>query len=237
MSRQQLEGRTALITGASRGIGRAVATRFAADGAHVILVARTVGGLEEVDDEVKRAGGQATLVPCDLRDGAKIDMLGPAILERFGHLDIFVANAAILGGLMPLGHYEVGDWTDVMKTNLEANWRLCRILDPLLRRAETGRAILVTCAAAREQRPYWGAYATSKAGLEALAKIWAAEASKSELKVNLLDPGPTATRLRSLAFPGEDKTDLAQPAQIADRFVELASAANQANGTLVTCQR
>ena len=234
---KKLEGRTALITGASRGIGRAVATLFASEGAHVVLVARTVGGLEEVDDQVKTSGGRATLVPCDLRHGPKIDMLGPAILDRFGKLDIFVGNAAILGGLMPLGHYETGEWAEVMKTNLEANWRLCRILEPLLRQSDAGRAILVTCDAARTHRPYWGAYAASKAGLETLARVWAAEASKSHLRVNLIDPGPTATRLRALAFPGEDKVKLLQPEQVADEFLKLASPTCTANGTLVTRQR
>ena len=226
-----LHGRIALITGASRGIGAAVATRFAREGAHVVLVARTVGGLEEVDDQIKRAGGDATLVPCDLRHSDKIDMLGPAILERFGKLDIFVGNAAILGGLMPLGHYDPTEWQEVMAVNLHANWRLSRILDPLLRRSDAGRAILVTCEIARAPRAYWGAYAVSKAGLEALARTWAAETARSNLCVNLLDPGPAATRLRALAYPGEDRTKLPHPEDVTNRFVELASPAFTANGT------
>ncbi len=232
-----LDGRVALITGASRGIGAAVAGRFAHEGAHVVLVARTVGGLEEVDDQIKRDGGHATLVPLDLRDSDKIDQIGPAILDRFGHLDIFVGNAAILGGLMPVGHYEPAEWQEVFNVNLHANWRLVRILDPLLRRSDAGRAILVTCDAARLPRAYWGAYAASKAGLEALARIWAAEAVKSDLRVNLLDPGPTATRLRALAYPGEDRAKLPRPDEVTNRFVELASAAFAENGTLATIDR
>lgn len=232
-----LDGRIALITGASRGIGSAVAGRFAREGAHVVLVARTVGGLEEVDDQIKRAGGHATLLPFDLRDSDKIDQIGPAILERFDHLDIFVGNAAMLGGLMPVGHYEPAEWQEVFNVNLHANWRLARILDPLLRRSDAGRAILVTCAIARRPRAYWGAYAASKAGLEALARVWAAEAAKSGLRVNLLDPGPTATRLRALAYPGEDRTKLPRPDQVTNRFVELASAAFAENGTLAADNR
>ncbi len=232
-----LDRRIALITGASRGIGAAVAGRFAREGAHVVLVARTVGGLEEIDDQIKRAGGHATLVPFDLRDSDKIHQIGPAILERFGHLDIFVGNAAILGGLMPLGHYQPAEWLEVFNVNLHANWHLARILDPLLRRSDAGRAILVTCDIARRPRAYWGAYAASKAGLEAMARCWAAETAKSELRVNLLDPGPTATRLRAIAYPGEDRRKLPRPDEVTDRFVELASAAFAENGTLTTNDR
>ncbi len=232
-----LHGRVALITGASRGIGAAVAIRIAHEGAHVVLVARTVAGLEEADDQIRRAGGHATLVPCDLRQGDKIDMLGPAMLERFGKLDIFVGNAAVLGGLMPLGHYEPTEWQEVIAVNLDANWRLSRVLDPLLRRSDAGRAVLVTCEIAREPRAYWGPYAASKAGLEALARTWAAESAKSNLRVNLLDPGPAATRLRALAYPGENRAELPRPEAVTTRFVELASPAFSENGTLVVSDR
>ena len=234
---RRLDGRIALVTGASRGIGAAVATRFAEEGAHVVLVARTVGGLEEVDDRIKVAGGQATLVPLDLREGNKIDQLGPAILERFGHLDVFVGNAAILGGLMPISHFDPSEWLEVYDVNLHANWRLARILDPLLRKAEAGRAILITCDVARHPKAYWGAYAASKSALETLAKIWAAEAEKSNLRVNVLDPGPTATRLRALAYPGEDRTKLPPASSVTDPFVDLAAADCTDNGTLVTHAR
>ena len=166
MSAGRLAGKVALITGASRGIGAAVAERFAAEGAHVVLAARTVGGLEEVDDLVRAVGGMATLVPLDLREFIKIDELAAALLDRWGRLDIVVGNAAELGTFSPLGHIEPTTWTEVMDLNLTANWRLIRAMDPLLRSAPDGRAIFVTSAVARGVFPYWGPYAVSKAGLE-----------------------------------------------------------------------
>src|SRR6266704_3354379 len=178
---KRLQGRVALITGASRGIGAAVARRYAAEGAHVVLIARTVGGLEEVDDAVKAVGGSATLLPLDLTDGARIDQIGPSIFQRFGRLDIFVGNAATLGPLSPMGHIDAKDWDRIIAVNLSANWRLVRTLDPLLRRSDSGRAIFVTCAVTTGVFPYWGAYAASKAGLETLARTYAGEVMKTNL--------------------------------------------------------
>lgn len=229
-SSQTMSGRVALITGASRGIGRAVATRFAAEGAHVILIARTVGGLEEVDDEIKAAGGEATLVPCDLTDFEAIDTLGPSLLERFERLDVFVGNAGALGMMTPLSHYDAKVWHEVFDVNVHANWRLIRTLEPLLRRSEAGRAILVTSGAASNPRAFWGAYAITKAAVETMAKVWASELEKSNVRVNILNPGATRTGMRAAAFPGEDPETLKTPEDIAGKFVELASPEWTANG-------
>ncbi len=221
----RLEGRLALVTGASRGIGAAVARRFAAEGAQVVLTARTVGGLEEVDDQIREAGGKpATLVPLDLRDFDKIDALGASLFERFGKLDVLVGNAGILGTLSPLGHADPSTWQAVIDVNLTANFRLIRSLDPLLRRSEAGRAIFVTSGVAARPIPYWGAYATSKAALEMLVGIYAAETAKTKVGVNLIDPGVVRTIMRAQAFPGEDPESLKPPEAITDAFVELASA-------------
>lgn len=228
-----LAGRVALITGASRGIGRAVALRFAAEGAHVVLIARTVGGLEEVDDAVKAAGGQATLVPCDLTDFEAVDTLGPALLERFDKLDIFVGNAGALGEMTPLTHYDAKAWHDVFDVNVHANWRLIRTLEPLLRRSDAGRAILVTSGAAAHPRAFWGAYAVTKAAVEALARVWASELENTNVRLNLLNPGATRTGMRAAAFPGEDPESLKTPEDIAGRFVELASPAWTGHGELI----
>lgn len=228
-----MSGRVALITGASRGIGRAVALRFAAEGAHVILLARTVGGLEEVDDAIKSAGGEATLVPCDLTDFEAIDTLGPVLLERFDKLDIFVGNAGALGEMTPLSHYDAKAWHEVFDVNVHANWRLIRTLEPLLRRSEAGRAILVTSGAAANPRAFWGAYAVTKAAVEALAKVWASELENSNVRVNILNPGPTRTGMRAAAFPGEDPEKLKTAEDIAGKFVELASPAWTHNGEYV----
>lgn len=228
-----LTGRVALITGASRGIGRAVALRFAAEGAHVVLIARTVGGLEEVDDAIKAAGGQATLVPCDLTDFEAIDTLGPALLERFDKLDIFVGNAGALGEMTPLTHYDPKAWHDVFDVNVHANWRLIRTLEPLLRRSDAGRAILVTSGAAANPRAFWGAYAVTKAAVEALAKVWASELENTSVRVNILNPGATRTGMRAAAFPGEDPESLKTPEDIAGKFVELASPAWTGHGELI----
>jgi NAD(P)-dependent dehydrogenase (short-subunit alcohol dehydrogenase family) len=224
----QLEGRLALITGASRGLGAALAERFAAEGARLILVARTVGGLEEVDDKVKAVGGEATLVPLDLLADGGIDQLGGAIAERFGKLDILVANAGELANLGPLGHIEPKAFEHMMALHATANYRLIRSLDPLLRRSAAGRAIFVTADVATSPRPFWGAYAASKAALEALVKSYAAEVEKTPLRVLLVDPGPMATRLRSRAYPGEAKGTAPAPAERVAAFVALASAADEA---------
>jgi NAD(P)-dependent dehydrogenase (short-subunit alcohol dehydrogenase family) len=219
-----LAGRVALITGASRGIGAAVARRYAGEGAHVVLIARTVGGLEEVDDAIKAAGGSATLLPLDLTDFARIDQIGPSLHQRFRRLDIFVGNAASLGPLSPMGHIDAKDWDRIIAVNLTANWRLVRTLDPLLRKSSSGRAIFVTCAVTMAVFPYWGAYAASKAGLETLARTYAGEVAKTALRVNLIDPGIVRSKLRSAAFPLEDPAKLRAPDEIADPFVALATA-------------
>jgi NAD(P)-dependent dehydrogenase (short-subunit alcohol dehydrogenase family) len=229
----RLGGRIALITGASRGIGAAVAQRFAQEGAHLVLVARTQGGLEEVDDRVRKAGSRATLVPMDLADASKIDQMAAALFQRFGRLDILVGNAGMLGTLSPMGHIEPKEWARVMDVNLHANWRLIRAMDPLLRESDSGRAMFVTCSMARGVFPYWGAYATSKAGLETMAKTWAGEVTKTQVRVNLVDPGIVATKLRAQAFPGEDQKKLKQPEAVTNLFVELAEPSCKRHGEVV----
>lgn len=233
----RLSGRIALVTGASRGIGAAVAKRFAAEGAHVILTARTVGGLEEVDDAILKATGRnATLVPLDLRDYDKIDQLGFSIYERFGKLDILVSNAGALEALGPIAQYDPKLWSRVMDLNVTANYRLIRSLDRLLRTSESGRAIFVTSAAAKAPYPYWSPYGASKAALEMIVKTYAMEIAASPLRVNLIDPGVVATKLRTQAFPGEDSKTITQPDEITDRFVELAEAACALHGEIISAQ-
>jgi NAD(P)-dependent dehydrogenase (short-subunit alcohol dehydrogenase family) len=230
MATRPLAGRIALITGASRGLGRAVALAMARAGAHVILLARTVGALEEVDDEVRSLGSTATLLQLDLRKADNIDALGPTIYQRWGRLDILVGNAATLGPLSPLGHVQTNAWSDVMAINLTANWRLIRTCDPLLRQSDAGRAIFVTCAAAAADTAYWGPYAVSKAGLEALARSYARELDTTPARANLLDPGVIRTALRAQAFPGEVAAELMAPEVVAPLFLELAGAKCTANG-------
>lgn len=231
MEQGRLTGRVALITGASRGLGAALAKRFAAEGAQVVLIARTQGGLEEVDDAIRAAGGNATLVPLDLADHDAIDRMAQAFYQRFGRLDILVGNAAFLGTLSPAGHFDPKDWNRVMAVNLTANWRLIRCFDPLLRQSDAGRAIFTTCAVARENAPYWGAYAASKTALETLALTWAAEVGRiTRLRVNLADPGIMRTRLRAQAFPGEDAAQHPEPEARTDLFVEMATAEWEKNG-------
>jgi len=230
-----LAGRVALITGASRGLGAAVAKRFAAEGAHVVLIARTVGGLEEVDDAVQAAGGTATLVPLDLKDFDQIDRLGAALYERYRRLDILVGNAGMLGVLSPLGHIDPSVWSEVMAVNLTANWRLIRSMDPLLRQSNAGRAIFVTSGAGSGVFPYWGAYATSKAALEMMARTYAGEMTKTMVRVNLIDPGVLRTAMRAEAFPGENRASLRHPDEVAPRFVELASPACTRHGEVLRC--
>jgi NAD(P)-dependent dehydrogenase (short-subunit alcohol dehydrogenase family) len=220
----RLAGRVALITGASRGIGAAVARLFAAEGAHVVLVGRTVGALEEVDDQVQAAGGSATLVPLDLLEFDKIDQMGAALYQRFGRLDILVGNAGHLGSLGPMSHQDPKVFQKVVDTNLTANWRLIRSMEPLLKLAPAGRAIFTGCAAGRDTTAYWSAYAVSKAGLDHMVQIWAAELTKTNVKVSMLDPGPVATQLRRTAFPGEDQAVMAQPDDVAPLFLEQALA-------------
>ena len=229
----RLAGKVALITGASRGIGAAVALRFAREGVHVVLAARTVGGLEEVDDAVRAAGGSATLVPVDLRDFIKIDELAAALFERWGRLDILIGNAAEFGVFSPLGHIDAATWAEVMELNLTANWRLIRAMDPLLRSAPAGRAVFVTSGVARGVFPYWGPYAVSKAGLEMLVKIYAGEIAKTRVRANLIDPGIVRTRLRARAFLGEDPSRLPSPESIVDAFLTLALPECTRNGEVV----
>jgi NAD(P)-dependent dehydrogenase (short-subunit alcohol dehydrogenase family) len=217
----QLADHIALVTGASRGIGAAVALALARSGAHVLAVARTVGGLEELDDQIRAAGGSATLVPLDLRDGAGIDRLGGVIHERYGRLDIMVGNAGMLGPLSPVGHVQPSAWDEVIAINLTANFRLIRSMDPLLRVAAAGRVVLVSSGVAATCRAYWGPYAISKSGLEALARTYANETSNTQIRVNVVNPGPTRTRMRAQAMPGEDPNTLDTPEGVADKIVEL----------------
>jgi NAD(P)-dependent dehydrogenase (short-subunit alcohol dehydrogenase family) len=228
-----MAGRLALITGASRGLGAATALAYAREGAHCILVARTVGGLEEVDDQIKALGGTTTLVPLDVTDGPGIDRLGAALYERYGRLDVLLANAAILGTLSPLGHIEPKTFEQVMAVNVTANWRLIRSLDPLLRRSEAGRAIFVTSGIARRPVAYWGAYAASKAALEMMVGIYAEEVAHTNMHVNLFNPGPMRTNMRREAFPGEDPAHQTPPEAHAESLVQLALPSCTVNGQWV----
>jgi NAD(P)-dependent dehydrogenase (short-subunit alcohol dehydrogenase family) len=227
-----LDGKIALVTGASRGIGKAVALELARAGAHVVALARTSGGLEELDDAIQQAGGTATLVPADLKDGPAIDRLGASLFERYRRLDVLVANAAILGVLSPLGHFDPKVWDDVIAINLTAQWRLVRSLDPLLRESEAGRAVFMSTSVAQKAVPYWGAYAVSKAGLEMLARIYAAELEKTNVKVNIFNPGPTRTRMRAQAMPGEDPMTLDPPHKVAVHILPLCLPSCEFSGRL-----
>jgi len=232
-----LEGRIALVTGASRGIGCAVAQRFAAEGAQVIAAARTRGGLEELDDTIRAAGHLApVLVPIDLRQFDSIDQLGGVIFERFGRLDVLVGNAGVLGIMTPVAQIEPKQWQEVVDVNLTANWRLIRSMDPLLRQSSAGRALFVTSAAAHAPRAYWGAYATTKAALEMLVGIYAQEVAHSHVRVNLIDPGRTRTRMRQQAYPGENPEVQTPPDAITDCFVRLAAVDYVGNGEIVKAQ-
>jgi NAD(P)-dependent dehydrogenase (short-subunit alcohol dehydrogenase family) len=232
LSESKLRDRIALITGASRGLGRAVALHFAREGAHVLLLSRSLTFLGMVDDEMRAAGGKATLLPLDLADGPAIDALGPSLYERFGKLDIFVGNAAILGALSPLPHIPSARWDRVLAVNVTANWRLIRTLDPLLRNSDAARVIFVTSSMARSCRPYWAPYSVSKAALEALAKTYANETASTSIKVNLVDPGAMATRMRAEAYPGVDPATLPTPDAVTGIFVSLATVENEATGQI-----
>ncbi|MEI8393444.1 MAG: SDR family NAD(P)-dependent oxidoreductase [Rhodospirillaceae bacterium] len=233
-SNKRLSGRVALITGASRGIGAAVAKRYAAEGAQVILTARTVGGLEEVDDAIRSTGGlPATLIPLDLMKLEQIDGLGPAIHERFGKLDIVVGNAGTLGTLTPVAASDPKVLTQVMTINVMANYRLIRTADPLLRQSDAGRAIFVTDYFAPPISPFWGLYAASKIALETMVRAYAAEVTRPELRVNLIYPGVVATALRAKAFPGEAPDTLPGPVSVTDGFVALAESACTRHGETV----
>lgn len=228
----KLKDRIALVTGASRGIGYQAALGFAREGAHVIAVARTVGGLEELDDAIKAEGGSATLVPLDITDFDAIDRLGASIDERWGRLDILLANAGMLGGLSPLGHIEPKTFQRVFDINVTANWRLIRSFDPLLRASDAGRAIFISSGAAHSAKPFWGAYASSKAALEALARVYAGECESTNVRVTIVDPGATRTAMRAQAMPGEDPQTLPHPSEIVPDLVRLASPQMQENGKI-----
>lgn len=212
--------RLALVTGASRGIGAAVAVELARRGVHVVLLARTQGGLDETDDAVRAVGGTATLLPMDLRDSAAIDPVGPSIATRFGRLDILVHSAAMLGRLTPVAHIQPGDWDNALGVNLTATWRLIRTCDPLLRAAPAGRAVFLSDSLVEAPRAYWGIYGATKAGMAHLVQTYASE-SPAPMRVSLFDPGVVATRLRAEAFPGEDRTVLPTPAEAATHIAEL----------------
>lgn len=222
-NKRRLEGRIALITGASRGIGAAVAKAYGVEGAQLILLARTVGGLEEVDDAVRQSGGlPATLVPLDITDGDGIDRMGAALFERYGRLDVLVGNAGSLGTLTPTSHVEPKIWQQTMEINATANARLIRSMDPLLRQSDAARAIFVTSGVTTMNPPYWAAYAASKAALEALVMCWAGELNKTNIHVNLLDPGVIRTAMRARAFPGEDPQTLPRPDSVVEAFIQMA---------------
>jgi NAD(P)-dependent dehydrogenase (short-subunit alcohol dehydrogenase family) len=216
-----LSGKTALVTGASRGIGYATACALARRGAHIIAVARTQGGLEELDDEIRKDGGSATLVPLSLTDFDGIARLGAALHERHGKLDILVGNAGVAGPSSPLGHIDMKPWNDVIATNLSANFQLIRCMEPLLKKSDAGRAVFITSGAANKATGYLGPYAASKAALETLARVWAHETASTSLRVNLFNPGPIRTRMRAAVFPGEDPMTLDTPEQAAELIVPM----------------
>jgi NAD(P)-dependent dehydrogenase (short-subunit alcohol dehydrogenase family) len=227
-----LSGKIALVTGASRGIGAAVAKSLAAKGAHVIALARTTGGLEELDDEIQKLGGSATLVPADLRKFDDLDRMGQALYERFKKLDILVGNAGQLGVLSPIPHVDQKAWDEVMQVNVTANFRLIRSLDLLLRSADAARAVFITSGAANKATAYWGPYAVSKAAMDILVRTYAAEVSTTKIKVNLFNPGPIRTRMRAKAMPGEDPMTLTPPDVVAEAIAELCLPSVSENGKL-----
>ncbi|ORE97352.1 SDR family NAD(P)-dependent oxidoreductase [Aurantimonas sp. 22II-16-19i] len=218
----RLENKIALVTGASRGIGYQIAKQMAAEGAHVIALARTVGGLEELDDEIKSAGGSATLVPLDLTDMGGIDRLGGAIKERWGKLDVMVANAGLLGVLAPIGHIEAKTFDKTMTVNVTSTWRLIRSVDPLLRVSGAGRAIVMSSGAAHSAKAYWSLYAATKAACEAMVRSWANETMNTPLRVNAVSPGATRTKMRAEAMPGEDPKALPTAREVAAKILPLA---------------
>lgn len=233
-NQKPLKNRIALVTGASRGIGAAVSVRLAELGAHVILVARTEGGLEEVDDAIRTIGGTATLTPLDLTEFDKIDHLGASLYERYQKLDILIGNAGLLGTLGPINHLDPKVWDQTLAVNLTANWRLIRSMDPLLRQSDAGRAVFITSTAGQISRAYWSVYAVSKSGLEMLVKTYAHEVEKTNINVNLFNPGGTRTNMRAEAFPGEDPMTLKTPDYISDQIAEMTLPSYTANGATVT---
>jgi NAD(P)-dependent dehydrogenase (short-subunit alcohol dehydrogenase family) len=215
-----LENHIALVTGASRGIGQATAIELGRRGAHVILTARTEGGLEETDDAIRAAGGTASIIPLDLMDGPAMDMLGPTLFQRFGRVDIMVHAAGVLGALTPVGHITPKDWDNVVGVNMTATWRLIRTMDPVLRHSQ-GRAVFITDSRARQPWAYWGAYGATKAAMEHLVLTWAHEMQTMGVTISLFDPGPTRTRLRAHAFPGEPPASVQPPSAVAPAIADL----------------
>ena len=228
-----LQGRVALVTGASRGIGAATAIELGRLGAHVVLTARTQGGLEETDDAIREAGGSATLLPMDLQDTSSLDKIGPSIYTRFDRLDILVHAAGALGKLTPVSHILDGDWAEAMSVNLAATWRLIRSCAPVLVASDAGRAVFVTDARARQPGAYWGTYGASKAGMEHLVLTWAAELRDTNLRVNLFDPGVVASRLRGNAMPGENPSTLPKPASVVPALAALCLPGETRHGLIV----
>lgn len=228
----ELKGKLALVTGASRGIGYHCALALAKEGAHVIAIARTVGGLEELDDEIQASGGSATLVPLDLLDHDAIDRLGASIHERWGQLDVLVSNAGMLGGLSPLEHIETKSFEKTLNLNVTTNWRLLRSLSPLLRSAEAARIVFMTANSTDKCKPFWGPYSTSQAGLQALVKTWAAECEKTTMRINMLSPGPMRTAMRAQAMPGEDPEAIAHPSEISGALMHLVDVNLRENGQI-----
>jgi NAD(P)-dependent dehydrogenase (short-subunit alcohol dehydrogenase family) len=233
----RLKDRIALVTGASRGIGRATALALAKDGAHVIAVARTVGGLEELDDDIKKTGGGATLVPLDLKDGAAFPRLAGAVAERWRKLDILIGNAAVLQGLSPVTNINPKHWIEAFDVNVNANLRLIQFFDPLLKASDAGRAVFVTSGVAKNPRAYWGTYAASKAALDALVLTYAAECAETKVRVNLFNPGPTRTVMRAKAVPGEDPETLPTPDAVAAQLIALALPSETRNGESIAFKR
>ncbi|RVG87907.1 SDR family NAD(P)-dependent oxidoreductase [Sinorhizobium meliloti] len=227
-----LKDRIAVVTGASRGIGYFTARELAKAGAHVVACARTLGGLEELDDAIKAFGGSATLVPFDLSDMAAIDKLGGAINERWGKLDIMVANAGVLGTISPIGHVEAKVFEKVMAINVTATWRLIRSLEPLLVRSDAGRALILSSSAAHKCKPFWGPYSASKAAVEALARTWAYETQRLPLRILSVDPGATRTAMRAQAVPGEDPETLPHPSEVAQALLPLLGREQTETGKL-----
>lgn len=233
----RLANRIALVTGASRGIGRATALALAKEGAHVVAVARTVGGLEELDDEIKKAGGAATLVPLDLKDGPAFPRLAGAVAERWKKLDILIGNAAVLEALSPLINTKPKHWIEAFDVNVHANLRLIQFFDPLLKASDAGRAVFVTSGVAKNPRAYWGTYATTKAALESMVLTYAAECASTAVRVNLFNPGPTRTAMRANAVPGEDPKTLPSPDDVAAQLIALAMPGETRNGETVAFKR
>jgi NAD(P)-dependent dehydrogenase (short-subunit alcohol dehydrogenase family) len=228
----QLKGKIALVTGASRGLGFHTAMLLAGQGAHIVATARTQGGLEELDDAIRKAGGSATLVPMDVKDYDAIDRLGASIFERWKKLDILIGNAAILGKLTPVPHLDPRTWDDAMAINVTSNYRLIRSMDLLLRASENGRAVFITSGAATKCNPYWGTYSITKAALEALVRTYAAEVATTNIRVNMFSPGPTRTKMRATAMPGEDPMTLPAPEEVMAQIVPMCLADFTSNGSV-----